>query len=102
MLHASGGPPHWFREAVSLADSLSEELGVVLVANVKERTQPLNDYEGDSIITEFLSASELDGLLAAFEEAGLYCEAVLDEQGFLQWLTEKRPQFPSRLLKNYS
>ena len=47
----------------------SDRVGVVLVANVKGRTKPIDDYDGDSIITEFLSSSELDDLLAAFEQA---------------------------------
>jgi D-alanine-D-alanine ligase len=89
--------PVWFRQAVRLADLMSDELGVVLIANVKDQTQPLNDYETDSIVSEFLSEAELDGLVAAFEEAGLYCETVLDEEGFLQWLIERRSQFPRRV-----
>jgi D-alanine-D-alanine ligase len=85
--------PDWFRETVGIASSVSDRLGVVLVANVKGSTRPLDDYEGDSIITEFLSSSELDDLLNAFEKADVYCEAVVDEQGFLEWLREKRPHF---------
>ena len=89
--------PDWFRATAHAADLVSDRVGVVLVANVKGRTKPIDDYDGDSIITEFLSSSELDDLLAAFEQADVYCEAVLDEEGFLEWLREKRPHFPRQI-----
>jgi D-alanine-D-alanine ligase len=89
--------PDWFRETASAADSISGRVGVVLVANVKGRTQPIDDYDGDSIITEFLSSVELDDLLAAFEQADVYCESVVDEEGFLDWLRERRPTFPRQI-----
>jgi D-alanine-D-alanine ligase len=89
-------PPEWFTASVRRGEILSEEVGVVLVANVKGKTTPADDYEGDSIITEFLSAKELDDIVAYFEEAGLYCEVLLDEEGFLKWLSEGRNHFPRR------
>jgi D-alanine-D-alanine ligase len=89
-------PPEWFIATTHRGEMLSEEVGIVLVANVKGRTKPSDDYEGDSIITEFLSARELDDIVAYFEEAGLYCEVLLDEEGFLKWLSEGRNKFPRR------
>jgi D-alanine-D-alanine ligase len=86
--------PNWFVNFARIGKSLKDEVGVVLVANVKGRTQPIDDYEGDSIITEFLSAAELDTLVSYFENAGIFCEPVIDEQGFLRWLAERRKIFP--------
>jgi D-alanine-D-alanine ligase len=86
-------PPDWLMARVKLGEELSSEVGVVLVANVKGRSRPIDDYEGDSIITEFLSGTELDDIVAYFEKANFYCEVLLDEEGFLQWLTKGRP-FP--------
>jgi D-alanine-D-alanine ligase len=89
-------PPEWLTTSIRYGEMLSDEVGVVLVANVKGRTKPIDDYEGDSIITEFLSATELDDIVSYFEDAGLYCEALIDEDGFLKWLTEERHRFPRR------
>jgi D-alanine-D-alanine ligase len=86
-------PPDWLMARIKLGEELSSEVGVVLVANVKGRSQPVDDYQGDSIITEFLSGAELDDIVAYFENANIYCEVLLDENGFLQWLTKGRP-FP--------
>jgi D-alanine-D-alanine ligase len=88
--------PKWFSTSVQQGEALKNEVGVVLVVNVKDRTQPIDDYEGDSIITEFFSATELDTLVGYFETAGIYCEVVFDEQGFLVWIAERRKAFPRR------
>jgi D-alanine-D-alanine ligase len=88
--------PKWFVHAVQQGESLINEIGVVLVVNVKGQTQPINDYEGDSIMTEFFSTAELDTIIGYFEAAGIYCEVVLDEQGFLVWVAERRNIFPRR------
>lgn len=86
--------PRWFLDRVEVAEALAEKIGVVLVANVQGLTTPADDYEGDSIITEFLSNKELDHLIESFEKAGIYCEPVLDEEGFIQWLNTGRSTFP--------
>lgn len=88
--------PQWFVSSVRRGESLKDEIGVVLVVNVKGRTQPIDDYKGDSIITDFLSGTELDTLTGYFETAGVYSEVVLDEQGFLAWIAERRNEFPRR------
>lgn len=87
-------PPQWFLDRVSVADFVREKIGVLLVANVQGRTKPIDDYEGDSIISEFLKSTELDDLIEGFGKAGIYCETVLDEEGFLQWLDERQSAFP--------
>lgn len=92
----SDNAPHWFAESVRTGESLKNEVGVILVVNVKGRTKPIDDYEGDSIITEFFSAAELDTIIGYFERAGIYCEVILDEQGFLAWVAERRTHFPRR------
>ena len=84
----------WFDDRLNLAEALAEQVGVLLVVNVQGRTSALDDYEGDSIITEFLKSAELDDLVQGFEDAGIYCETVDDENGFLQWLETRRPSFP--------
>lgn len=86
--------PDWLQAYVQRGEALSKVAGVVIVANVKGQTTPLDDYCGDSIITEFLSGSELDDILSYFEAAGFYSEVVLDEQGFVQWISDRRPKFP--------
>jgi D-alanine-D-alanine ligase-like ATP-grasp enzyme len=78
--------PAWFRQALDIADGLRNTIGVLLVANLKGRTIPIDDYETDSIATEFLSNKELDDFIKGFEQAGIYCEVVVDEGGFLEWL----------------
>src|SRR5580765_1577092 len=88
--------PHWFATSVLIGESLKDDVGVILVVNVKGRTEPIDDYEGDSIITEFFSATELDTIVGYFEAAGIYCEVILDEQGFLAWIAERRNNFPRR------
>jgi D-alanine-D-alanine ligase len=88
--------PEWFLRAVRRGESITKQTGVVVVANVKGRTHPIDDYEGHSIITDFLSATELDTLMGYFESAKIYSEVVLDEQGFFEWLTNRRNNFPRR------
>src|SRR5271169_335898 len=90
----SGSAPSWLQTCVCRGEALSEKAGVLLVANVKGRTTPADDYEGDSIITEFLSANELDDIVAYFEMAGFYCEVVLDEEGFIDWAGRSQAGFP--------
>lgn len=68
-------------------------MGVLLVANVKGRTTPLDDYVVDSIATEFLSNSELDDFISAFQKSGIYCDAVIDEAGFIKWLNNGKYRF---------
>jgi D-alanine-D-alanine ligase-like ATP-grasp enzyme len=80
------GFPAWVPQALDTADQLKDTIGVLLVANLKGRTTPIDDYETDSIATEFLSTKELDDFIQGFERAGIYCEVVLDESGFLKWL----------------
>jgi D-alanine-D-alanine ligase-like ATP-grasp enzyme len=83
---AAKDTPVWFRKALDIANDLRNTIGVLLVANLKGRTTPINDYETDSIATEFLSNKELDDFINGFEQAGIYCEVVVDEGGFLEWL----------------
>lgn len=90
---ATARSPAWFREALATADRLRDTVGVVLVANLKSRTTPIDDYETDSIATEFLSDKELDDFVQGFEQAGIYCEVVVDEGGFVRWLNEGHFQF---------
>jgi D-alanine-D-alanine ligase len=97
MLNSINSSLKWFLDRVALAESLTERIGVLLVANVQGRTYPSDDYEEDSIISEFLTAAELDYLIEGFEKAGIYCETVIDEQGFLDWLDKKRKNFPKPL-----
>ena len=96
MATISNNPPEWLSALIRYGETLSDEVGIIIVANVKGRTKPPDDYEGDSIITEFLSATELDDIVSYFEDAGLYCEALIDEEGFLKWLIEDRHRFPRR------
>ena len=82
----NGRSPPWFRQALDIAEELRNTVGVLLVANVKGRTTPLDDYGTDSVTTEFLSNAELDNFIHGFEQAGIYCEVVVDESGFVEWL----------------
>lgn len=94
MMATDVGPPQWFLDCVNIAEALAEKVGVLLVTNVQGKTHPVDDYESDSIITEFLKATELDDLIRAFESAGIYCEVILDEDGFLRWLDTGKATFP--------
>jgi D-alanine-D-alanine ligase len=98
----SKGPFEWFQDRVALAEVLAEKLGILLVANVQGRTTPPDDYVGHSVVTEFLTSVELDNLLEGFEAAGLYCQAVLDEEGFLHWLNHERFTFPRKYVLVYN
>lgn len=94
----------WFQQRLKRADTLKDTIGVVLVVNVKGRTVPINDYATDSIVTEFLSNRELDDFVQAFEDAGIYCEVVFDEDGFVTWLDKGRKHFcrPQPIVYNVS
>ena len=101
MVHTIETPP-WFKRGLETAESLREQIGVVLVTNLKERTKPIDDYATDSIVTEFLSNRELDDFIVGFEKAGIFCEVVVDEEGFIRWLHEGRHRFgrPQPLIYN--
>jgi len=92
MISALGSPDR-FREVLAIADHLRDTVGVLLVANLKGRTTPVDDYDTDSIATEFLSDKELDDFIQGFEQAGIYCEVVVDEGGFIKWLNDGYFQF---------
>jgi hypothetical protein len=49
---------------------------------IRGRTDTVEDYAKDSIVADFLHEEELDDLIAGFEQAGIYCEVVQDEEGF--------------------
>ena len=68
-------------------------MGLVFVANVQGKTTPLDDYETDSIVTEFLSNTELDEFVVSLEKAGIYHEIIHDEEGFLEWMAHGRLNF---------
>ena len=85
--------PAWFQRGCEVADRVKHRVGVLLVVNVKGRTAPLDDYETDSVTTEFLSNKELDDFVAGFQRAGIYCEAVVDEAGFSEWLENGKSTF---------
>src|ERR1039457_345476 len=98
----NGQTTRWFFDRVQTAEALADKIGVLIVANVQGRTKPLDDYEGDSVITEFLTNTELDHFIEGFEKAGIYCEVVLDDEGCLQWLNSKRSSFPRPHLMVYN
>jgi D-alanine-D-alanine ligase len=94
--------PDWLQSRLRRGEALSKEAGILLVVNVKGRTTPSDDYTGNSIITEFLSANELDDIMGYFEGAGFYCEVVLDEEGFIDWSAQKRAAFPRKYIFVYN
>lgn len=98
----NGRCPKWFADRAMLAESLAEKIGVLVVANVQGKTRPIDDYEQDSIISEFMTSVELDYLVGGFENAGFYCETVIDEQEFIKWAERKRAGFPKPHLLVYN
>jgi len=95
-------PPQWFLDRVRIADELVSKVGVVLVVNLKGSTKPLDDYRRYSIATEFLSASELDDLVDGIGSSGFYCEVLIDEERFIEWLGRGRMRFPRELMFVYN
>src|SRR6267378_2478573 len=93
-MNSSPSAPGWFVQRVRLTETLANQIGIVLVVNVRGRTDILEDYAEDSIVADFLHDEELDDLIAGFEQAGIYCEVVQDEEGFQRWLTTGRSSFP--------
>lgn len=73
------------RRAVDRVQALKNEVGIVLVVNVKGRSPPADDYTATSIVTEFLSEDELDEIVGGLKDAGFYVETILDEERFLEW-----------------
>lgn len=88
--------PDWFLRCKEVAESLLNLAGVLIVVNVKGKTLPIDDYQGTSIITEFLSGKELDEIVKYFAEANIYAKVIVDEQGFVDWLLNERPNFPRK------
>lgn len=86
----------WFKKFVEITESSLDSIGVLIVANIKGQTEPIDDYEGNSIISEFLSITELDNLVEYFESARIYCQVVIDEQGFTNWVINQRHLFPRK------
>lgn len=92
----------WFNKFVKITERNIDSVGVLIVANIKGQTEPIDDYEGNSIISEFLSTTELDNLVKYFESARIYCQTVIDEQGFTHWLINERHLFPRRHIIVYN
>lgn len=90
-------PQHeWFKNYVDITTNALSSIGVIIVANVKGQTELIDDYAGNSVISEFLSVTELDNLVEYFESARIYCQVVIDEQGFVNWLMKERDSFPRK------
>jgi D-alanine-D-alanine ligase len=102
MITISNTTLEWFVQTIKTAETLTETIGILLVANIQGKTKPIDDYEGNSIITEFLKNDELDELIEGFEKSNIYCEVVIDEQGFLKWLEQSSSTFPRKCILVYN
>ncbi len=76
----------WFGQIGEAGRGLADEIGVLLVANVRGKTIPASDYASTTIETEFLTVDELDELISSFHKAGFFVQTILDEEGFIEWL----------------
>lgn len=60
-----------------------QNLEIIIVANVKGITET-DDYERHSVITDFFNEEELEEIITAFRDFGLFVEVFTDEKTFIE------------------
>ena len=66
------------------AHSLKKELLIVLVCNVDGLTEDEDNYEGDSITSEYLTLKQYNKILSALRQEGYETVSYFDENKFMQ------------------
>ena len=64
----------------------ASRLGIVVVANVQNRTKTSSDYASQSVISEFFSDQEVQEVLADLRSAGVFVTPFYDEREFMSWI----------------
>lgn len=77
---------------VEIARNHSSDIAVIAVVNVKSQTRRLDDYEGHSVRSSFLSDWEIDDLIGAMRDCGFYVRHFADERDFFLWQFNDGPQ----------
>lgn len=70
------------------AHSLNKELLIVLVCNVDGLTEDEDNYDGDSITSEYLTLKQYNKILSALRQEGYETVSYFDENKFMQDVIE--------------
>ena len=62
---------------------LHQEIAVFLAVNVKGVTKHNNDYSAHSIVTEYFTENEIEQIVSAFRQNGIYTDVSTDENEFI-------------------
>ncbi len=75
------------KELKNIRNILQEDIGkysIILVANVREKTSGFNDYQGTSVISEFLTLNQYELIIETLRESGFEVSSYFDETDFLR------------------
>lgn len=64
----------------------SNDFAIYIAANIKDSTKNLSDYATNSIITEYFTENELEEIILAFREYGIYVDVSSEETEFISKL----------------
>ncbi|TDL68566.1 hypothetical protein E2R58_05040 [Paenibacillus amylolyticus] len=82
---------------LNLVNSQKEKIMVVMVTNVDNHTSKFDDYEKNSLTSEYLSELELEELNQGFEDSGFQTVIHFDETEFIRQIVEnKHPMLNGR------
>lgn len=71
------------KNAIEKVKKSSKDFAVYIVANIKDSTKNISDYSTNSIITEYFTEDELEGIVLAFRAHGIYVDVSSEETEFI-------------------
>lgn len=60
------------------------DYSIILVANVREKTSGFIDYQGTSVISEFLTLNQYELIIETLRNSGFEVSSYFDENDFLK------------------
>lgn len=73
----------FIKKLIKKSKSATANFTIIFLANVKEKTVNLNDYEDTSVLTEFLSMEEYQELLTSLQNFGFYVITYFNTEEFI-------------------
>lgn len=73
-----------YRQIYHIAHDRAEKLKIILVSNIREKTDNFKDYGGTSVISEYLSLSQQELIIESLRSSGFETLCFMDEMDFIQ------------------
>jgi len=80
----------FIKKLIEKAKFATTDFTIIFLANVKDKTNNLNDYDDTSVLTEFLSIEEYQELLSSLQNFGFYVITYFNTEEFIADYLSKR------------